>query len=368
MYTIRVNGKSTRNVPASTSSGSWPRGRRGGRDVIPHLPRRPGSGPWHRPGQERLPPPLAAAGSSGVAEAASSFSHTAPSSAQALHRRPRAAPAEHLLPHVLRQPQREPLVVLAVALLRRVPRRVRPQQPRRPALPAQLLQLCGLLLPVVLVTVLLLLTLLHRHRHDGMRRRGGRWGGSRWRWLLEVGAAQRARGPRLEPRVDAIRVERVRAVRQQPEVVGVLELRQAHGALQRATADLVLLDLPVRHDRERRHHRRVQPALSPPGHPARRDATLLRRAVVLDEAALGDVRAKEEQEEENADGHGDHRDDHRHGAPERRWLHLRCRAARRQKLSRACAGDEDAKDDEEMRAHPHRHNHKPTTTPVSFGL
>ena len=66
---------------------------------------------------------------------------------------------------------------------------------------------------------------------------------------------------------------------------------------------------------------------------------------------------------ENADGHGDHRDDHRHGAPERRWLHLRCRAARRQKLSRACAGDEDAKDDEELRAHPHRD--KPTTTELA---
>uniref|UniRef100_A0A8R7PGV5 Uncharacterized protein n=1 Tax=Triticum urartu TaxID=4572 RepID=A0A8R7PGV5_TRIUA len=224
-------------------------------------------------------------------------------------------------------------------------RRVRPRQPRRPPLAAQHLQLHRLLLPVILVALLLLLP--NRYRHGvrrGRRRRGltprhllgrrGRHGGRlrRRRRLLKVGAAERARDPRLEPGVDALGVEGVRAVRQQPEVVGLLERREAHGALQHTPADLVLLDLPVLHDRERGHHRRVQPALPPPGRPGpgRGGRRPLRRGV-LGEAALVDVGAEEEQEEEDADGDGD---DRGHGAPERRGPRRRRRPGLRHRRRR----------------------------------
>ncbi|KAB8118072.1 hypothetical protein EE612_060704, partial [Oryza sativa] len=54
-------------------------------------------------------------------------------------------------------------------------------------------------------------------------------GGDRGR-ERDGGAAERARGVRAEPDVDAVRVERVRAERQRAELVAVGELEQAHGA------------------------------------------------------------------------------------------------------------------------------------------
>ena len=45
-------------------------------------------------------------------------------------------------------------------------------------------------------------------------------------------AAQRARGVRVEPRVHALDVERVLALRQEPEHLGGLELREADGAVE----------------------------------------------------------------------------------------------------------------------------------------
>jgi hypothetical protein len=52
----------------------------------------------------------------------------------------------------------------------------------------------------------------------------------------EAPAAERAGGVRQQPRVDALEVERVAALGQQPELVVGLELAQAHGAVERVLA------------------------------------------------------------------------------------------------------------------------------------
>lgn len=65
------------------------------------------------------------------------------------------------LAYVLRQPQREPIVVAGLGgggrrRNQRLPRRVRPRQPHGAPLAAQHLELHGLLLPVVIVAVVFL--------------------------------------------------------------------------------------------------------------------------------------------------------------------------------------------------------------------
>jgi hypothetical protein len=68
---------------------------------------------------------------------------------------------------------------------------------------------------------------------------------------------------RREPRVDAVRVEHVGALGQQPQRLVVVELAEAHGALERALHGLVLPHVCVRHRREGLDHGRVEPALAP---------------------------------------------------------------------------------------------------------
>lgn len=65
----------------------------------------------------------------------------------------------------------------------------------------------------------------------------------------------------VEPDIDAVDVEHVRAPGEQPEGVFVGELGKAHSALQRIVPFFVLLRLGIRHGRERSEHLRVD---SPP--------------------------------------------------------------------------------------------------------
>uniref|UniRef100_A0A7N0SXZ3 Uncharacterized protein n=1 Tax=Kalanchoe fedtschenkoi TaxID=63787 RepID=A0A7N0SXZ3_KALFE len=63
--------------------------------------------------------------------------------------------------------------------------------------------------------------------------------------LREISAADGAGGVGREPGVDALRVEHVVALGEEPEGLLLVELVQADGALQRALPDFQVLDLGV---------------------------------------------------------------------------------------------------------------------------
>jgi len=131
----------------------------------------------------------------------------------------------------------------------------------------------------------------------------------------EVGAADGAGDVGGEPRVDAVRVEDVGALGQQAQRLVVVELAEAHGALERALAGLVRLHVGVRHGGEGLQHGGVEPALLAPG--PRGGAVGAGRvrgvAAVAAGVAVADVDGEEAEEEEGGD---EHHDDDGHGRAE----------------------------------------------------
>jgi hypothetical protein len=314
----------------------------------PRRPRPPRGEPrGERPHQERRPPPGLAQPDAPRAAAAAAFAGPDAGAGAAARAAPAAgaerdeAPGALQLPrrgevpeHVVGQPQREPLGGGAGGGRReRVPRRVRARERRGRAAglgaqraldAADAHQLIGLLPDDPL-----LLRLLHvnDHRRGSRRGRGRRQllRGRRSRQLRgrvvgrgvgvrdEVGAADGAGDVRGEPGVDAVRVEDVGALGQQAQRLVVVELAEAHRALERALAGLVRLHVGVRHGGEGLEHRRVEPALAPRarggavGSRARGGAA---RAVAV---AVADVDGEEAEEEEGRD---EHDDDDGHGRGE----------------------------------------------------
>lgn len=80
----------------------------------------------------------------------------------------------------------------------------------------------------------------------------------------EVGPANRASHVRPEPHVDALGVEHVVALGDEPQGVLVLEFVQAHGALERALPELLALDRGVFEGREGVDHLGVEAAQGRP--------------------------------------------------------------------------------------------------------
>ncbi|PAN28460.1 hypothetical protein PAHAL_5G154400 [Panicum hallii] len=121
---------------------------------------------------------------------------------------------------------------------------------------------------------------------------------------LHLGAADRARGARREPRVDAGDVEHVGAGGQRPHDLPFLHGAEADGAL---GAGARLARLPVHRGRQRRDGRGVQPALRGRGRRRRRQHG--RRAAPVPAADVADVEVQEEGEAEHGhesrDGRGD---------------------------------------------------------------
>lgn len=106
----------------------------------------------------------------------------------------------------------------------------------------------------------------------------------------EVGAANGTRGVGSQPGVDAVRVEHVVALGDQAQRFFVLELVQAHRALQRAFSDLQPLHQGVGQGREGLDHLRVQPAR---GRPASGEDACRHAVAALGPRAVADVDGEE---------------------------------------------------------------------------
>jgi hypothetical protein len=162
-------------------------------------------------------------------------------------------------------------------------------------------------------------TLLHGRRQrllrgGGVGLLGGGGGGRRGGADEDGGAAHGAGGVRSEPGVDAVGVERVRALGQPPQLLAGLHLREAHGAVERRPAGV--RERGQRGDRGRAHA--AVPLLFRRRAPGR--GRMAAAAAATEEqaaaAAAADVPDGEvEEEREDADGEGEaHEEQPRAGA------------------------------------------------------
>jgi hypothetical protein len=254
---------------------------------------------------------------------------------------PRAAQArgDHPLAHVLRQPQRESFEVAVEPLGEGVARRVRARErtarprPHRAALAPDPVQLHRLPPPLLLILldsvlaahvdgrlILRLLLLPCYHLAGAARGRLGRDDLLR----VEVAPADGAGDVAGEPLPDAVRVEGVAAGGQEPELLVVLELAEADGALERGVlaADADLLSLGEAHGGERRDHRGVEPALLlplpllPPRQREQRGGRDGGAARGRAPPAPAHVHGEEADEEEGCD---ERHEEHHHRRAEARW-------------------------------------------------
>jgi hypothetical protein len=142
---------------------------------------------------------------------------------------------------------------------------------------------------------------------------GGGGGGGRGGADEDGGAAHGAGGVRSEPGVDAVGVERVRALGQPPQLLAGLHLREAHGAVERRPAGV--RERGQRGDRGRAHA--AVPLLFRRADPGRgRMAAAAAAAEEQAAPAAADVPDGEvEEEREDADGEGEpHEEQPRAGA------------------------------------------------------
>jgi len=140
-------------------------------------------------------------------------------------------------------------------------------------------------------------------------------------WRVEdAGAAQRAGGVPLEPKADALRVERVRARREEAQGVVVVELEEADGALEHVVFapvhDPVLPHLAEEHQRQRGDRGGVEPSLT--AAPAAAGPLRCRRRVRSLRVVVGGPEQAEAGEGEKHDEDGEeygheHRDAHHVG-------------------------------------------------------
>uniref|UniRef100_A0A8R7V0F0 Uncharacterized protein n=1 Tax=Triticum urartu TaxID=4572 RepID=A0A8R7V0F0_TRIUA len=313
------------------TDGSWQRrrrrGRRGGRSHRLRVRRPPRGRPerhpgGERPGDERRP-------------AVGPADPRAPRAGVPRHRAAQAllARGHHVPAHVLREAQREPLQVAVKpggeGVARRVRARERPPRPRPhgPAQAADPLQLRRLSHPLLLRLAVALAVHVDGHLRRPLLLRTGAVLFSRGRGRLlggEAAAADGAGDVAGEPLPDAVRVERMAALGEEPELVPVLELAEADGALEHGRIVAALVPerprLGVGHGGERGDHLGVEPA--------RAGLLLLLLLLLLARqheerggrdgggvaaAALADVDGEEADEEEG----GDERDEeHHHGRAE----------------------------------------------------
>lgn len=167
----------------------------------------------------------------------------------------------------------------------------------------------------------------------------------------EVGAADGAGDMGGEPHVDAIRVEDMAALGQQPERLLVLELAKADRALERALPQLEVLHLRVGEGRKGVDHGLAEPTV---GRPARPGSDAAERVDgVAAATAAADVDREEAHEEEGAD---EDDDDDGHGGAETG----EARGRRRRRVSRGfiLGGDEGRRDDDKKKEGGGRHGRR----------